>query len=233
MNRQNKIRYVKKKKSGNRTRKTRIQPVMEFTAIKQNPETQRSMRFLGSLTALNQVAIGFRDLGQLMMTCVSGSTAGFTALSAFKLQSVSCTLLPSIDEEGLFSFTWDGSNGTTSTSRVPSVTRTIPYAPSNAARMTFFPPEDSFAGMWVDQSQFALTDTMFTVVATSTLNVVLDLHFSYVLGYENNARTYTFLVAPTYSGIVAGRIGRDTVASGALYTFVPAEINSVQVVGVL
>jgi len=192
------------------------------------------MRFSGILTTPNAItSVGFKDLGQLMLTCVAGSTNGFTALASVKLQSVSVTLLPSIDEEGLFNFTWDGSNATNFGNRTPSVTRTFPYAPSNAARMTFHPPEESLAGFWVDQTNFAENALLFSMSATSTITVVLDIHYSYVVGYENNARAYAFVLAPTHSGVVCGSIGRNPTTGVGLYTFSPADLSAVDVVTIL
>lgn len=228
-------RTNKRKNNSRKRPNNRSQPVFEFTSIKQNPEMQRSMRFSGVLTTpLAITSVGFKDLGQLLMTCVTGSTNGFTALASVRLQSVSCTLLPSIDEEGLFNFTWDGASGTgTVGNRTPSETRTFPYAPSNAARMTFHPPEDSLANYWIDQSNFAGNEILFSMSATSTLTVVLDLHFSMVMGYENNARTYAFVLAPTHSGIVCGRIGRNPQTSVGTYVFAPADLSAVDVVTIL
>jgi len=232
MNRQNNKRSMKKKNKNSRHRKNpQPRPVFQFTEIKQNPEIQRSMRFLGALTANVPVAMGNLDLGQLMMACANGSTAGNTALAAVKLHSVSITLLPSLDEEGLFSFTWDGqSTLTANTSRIPSITRTIPYAPSNAARITFYPPEDSLASFWVDQSQFANQDILFTLLSTGGINVVMDLHYSSVVSYENPGRLYTFSTAATYTGIVCGRLGRNPATPNVPnFIFVPADLSVLNV----
>jgi hypothetical protein len=151
---------------------------------------------MGTITSECDWRIG--SFTQILLAVVSGSTTAIQIFEAVRLKRVGITCLPSSDtNSGTFGFQWIGD-------REPHTTHTMIYSQGVPAKWNFYPPEGSFASFWITQDTAGIdTISVFTLDPdNSTVKVVLDLEFEYVIA-DGGCQTVTISSAATFSGIAA------------------------------
>ncbi len=188
--------------------------INELHPINNAPIQTRVLRYLGTITSSTDFRV--TDMTKLLLAVTSGSTSAIRLFEAVKIQKIVITCLPSSDtNSGTFSFTWSGE-------REPDVVYTMFYAQGAPSRWSFIPPEDSLAGFWITQDTNETSNSIFTLDPdNSTVKLVLDLHFQYVVA-DGASATVTLTGAATFTGVAA-----LVMPSAATDELVPVGINSV------
>lgn len=194
----NNTRYVRR---SNRRRRNNNGLVNVLTVIKNAPILTRSLRYTAFGSSL-PITFTTSDFQNAFLMGISSSTTAYAIISSFKLHSVSFTLLPDASTgSGTFTFTWNSS-------RTGEQDTILVYSTGVTSRWTFTPPEDSLIADWYGPNDAA--DNLFTVnVDSTTVEVIMDLHFSYIMDPNGSTSTVT-VTAPSTSGVYAHIIGGFT-----------------------
>jgi hypothetical protein len=175
------------------------------------------MRYIGSISSVTD----FRttNFTSILVATTSGQTSAICLCEAVKITRIGITCLPnSSSNAGTFAFIWKGD-------REPHTTETLIYANGVPAKWNFYPPEDSLASFWFTQDTSHLDDSsVFTLDPdNSTVKIVLDLEFEYVLA-SSASETVTLTSAASTTGIAA-----ICMPSSATDELVPVDIYSVTI----
>jgi hypothetical protein len=166
----------------------------ELPPISNAPIQMRSMRYAGTISTSTDFRVA--DFTTILLSVVNGSTTAVKLFQAVLIKSVSVTCLPNSDaNSGTFAFTWYGE-------REPDNVLTMFYSQGQPSRWTFTPPPESLAGFWITQNTTTTESSVFTLDPdNSTVKIILDLNFAYVLA-DGASGTLT-ISAPAYTGIAA------------------------------
>lgn len=184
----------RRSRSGYRSR-SRHGNISELPPINNTPIQVRCMRYQGSITSYTEFRVG--DITTMLLGVTNSSSTAIVLMEAVRLQRLVVTLLPnSTTNAGTFALSWDGE-------REPHLTQTMFYTMGTPARWSFTPPEGSLATFWFNQDTSETTSTVFRLDPdNSTVEVILDIHFEYVLA-DGSTDTLTLGSAATFSGVAA------------------------------
>lgn len=187
---------TRRRRNRNRSRNTiGTRGLTRLTEINNQPIQTRSIRYEGtSITDFDfQSVYGYR----LISMGLTSTTTRYGLIEAYRLQSVSITLLPtSATNSGTFSFQWEGQ-------RSLHTEDTLIYTPAVPSRWTFRPPEESLASYWVNaQDDNSLIGDLFHFqVDNTTVTVIMDLHFEYMLFADGTSDTWTAIAIAPSNGV--------------------------------
>jgi len=186
-----------------------------ITPINNTPIQQRCLRYTGTITS--STAVTSDGLLGILVGVTNSSTAAFQLFQSFKLSRVGITCLPSSDSNsGTVAFSWV----TDTDERLPATKEVIYYSQGVPSKMNFYPPENSLASYWLDDSNAQL----FSIdPSNSTVRLIVDVQFDYVLA-EGAATTVTLGIASTFTGIGARYLDW---ASGGADELTPVDMNLV------
>lgn len=175
------------------------------------------MRYIGTISS--ETDFRTTNFTAILVAVTSSSTTAICLFEAIRLRRIGITCLPSSDTNaGTFAFIWKGD-------REPHTTQTMIYSQGVPAKWNFYPPEGSLASFWFTQDTTGADDTsVFTIDPdNSTVKIVLDLDFEYVLA-TGASETVTLTGAASLTGIAA-----VCMPSSATDELVPVDIFSVTI----
>ena len=154
------------------------------------------MRSSGNIT--QTASVGIEDMQSMLVSVVDTTTSATALMESVRILSIGIVCLPASDTNaGTFSFTWYGERG-------PHNTETMIYSQGVPSRWIFYPPEESLASFWINASDDEAAVSLFTLGAdNATVEIIMDIHFEYVVLDGARDKAFTLSSAATFTGIGA------------------------------
>jgi hypothetical protein len=187
----------------------------KITTINNTPIQQRCLRYSGTITS--STAVTSDGLLGLLVGTTNSSTATSNIFQSFRLIRVGITCLPSsATNSGTIAYSWV----TDTDERLPATKETMYFSQGVPCKKNFYPPENSLAGNWLDDSNAQL----FTIdPSDSVVRLIVDIQFDYVLA-EGSSPGSALASAATFTGIGARYLDW---ASGGSDELIPVDMNLV------
>jgi len=184
------------KRRGRERKRNRVgaRGITRLTEINNQPVQTRSFRF--EADAITNFEFQARYGLRLLSFGNSGSTTFYGMIEAYRLKSISITLLPSsATNSGTFSFRWESP-------RTLNTAETLIYTPAVPSRWTFVPQEDSLAAYWVNsQDDIVTSGNLFDFqVDNATVTVIMDMHIEYMFRADGGSASWTGSI-PSSTGV--------------------------------
>jgi hypothetical protein len=168
--------------------------------INNMPIQTRSIRYMSSSGSDASAQFLKSDLFAILFFATS-STDTVTLFRSVKLNSVTVSAYAEPDSTTstqYFCFGWKGE-------KTPGTCKTFHVGPSIPTRKVFRPPKDSLISMWCNAYD-NIDTSLFDISWGSSISIVLDLNFNYILGDGSNDNTSFSGSGMTTGYIYAGNL---------------------------
>ncbi len=210
---QKRQRKVRPKRNKQRFNDNRLQ----ITNIENKPVLTRSIRYQSALTSTNTMTFYSADLLTMFVRTTNASTAAGGIFDSIKINSISISAYQTSANLEYVTFKWETVNG-------PENLETLVTQSAIMARGTWYPPENSSAAWWMNAAVTSYELFAITPSAT-TLDLILDINFRYVMNDGQDSSSATLAVAATFTGIAARNMPATTGAG--LRQFMAVGLNQV------
>lgn len=163
-----------------------------LSIVKNKPKQSRVIRYMGTSTG-SPTTVTNLDLLKILAFTTNASTTYHQIYRNVLLRSVRLTVMANNDTgSGAVSFSWLGS-------RTPETDEVFLATTGVVTARNLFPPEDSFASMWITTAD--TSTSIFIITVPTDMLIFLDLHYEYILE-DGTTTTYTSTIS-TVTGIQA------------------------------